>query len=1015
MPLVTLIALPFLGSILAALLPANARTTESTLAGLIALVCTAQAAWLYPDIAQGGVLRQEIEWLPQYGLSLVIRMDGFAWMFCMLILGMGALVVLYARYYMSPADPVPRFFAFLQAFMGAMVGVVLSGNLVQLAFFWELTSLFSFLLIGYWHHRSDARRGARMALTVTGAGGLALLAGLLVLGHIVGSYDLDAVLNAGAAVQSHPLYLTALVLILLGALSKSAQFPFHFWLPRAMAAPTPVSSYLHSATMVKAGVFLLARLWPVLSGSEPWFWIVGGAGLITLLLGGYVAMFQNDLKGLLAYSTLSHLGLITLLLGLGSPLAAVAAVFHILNHATFKASLFMAAGIVDHETGTRDIRRLSGLRHAMPITATLAMVASAAMAGVPLLNGFLSKEMFFAETVFFDGAPALRWLLPLLATLAGMFSVAYSLRLTVDVFWGPPAQDLPHEPHEPPRWMRVPVELLVLLCLLVGVLPAHVIGPVLNAAAQPVVGSALPSFDLAVWHGWNIPVLMSIVALAGGSLLYLGLRPKLDGTGLQGPPLLQHLDGQRAFEHLLARLSSGARSARKLLTTRRLQWQMLWLVGAALLAGALPLWLHGVRLGSRAALPLSPAFVLLWLMGGLCALAAAWQAKFHRLAALTLLGGAGLATCITFLWFSSPDLALTQISVELVTTVLILLGLRWLPQRDERRMHLRPRGTRRRRLRDLLLACTSGVGMAWLAFAMMSRDFPQSTSTFFLERAYTEGGGTNVVNVMLVDFRGFDTFGEIVVLGIVAITVYALLRRFRPARESLDLPPQQRAVPADLQTDLLNPRNASDTAIGYLMVPAVLVRLLLPLTGMVAAYLFLRGHNEPGGGFVAGLVMASGLLLQYIISGAPWVEAHLPLVPRRWIALGLLYALLTGAGALVLGYPFLTTHTAHLYLPVLGDIHIASALFFDIGVFTLVVGSTMLILTAIAHQSIRSHRYHAKLQDELQEQDARDAAGAPEGLHPPFWMEENSQKMASKPYPASASSSQINSKPAGAP
>ena len=987
MPLVSFILLPFLGSLLAALLPANARNTESTLAGLIALTCAVQVALLFPEVAEGGVLRQDIAWLPALGLNLVVRMDGFAWMFCMLVLGIGSLVVLYARYYMSPADPVPRFFAFLLAFMGAMMGVVLSGNLIQLAFFWELTSLFSFLLIGYWHHRKDARRGARMALTVTGTGGLAMLAGLLVLGHIVGSYDLDHVLAAAEQVRAHPLYLTALVLVLLGALTKSAQFPFHFWLPRAMAAPTPVSAYLHSATMVKAGVFLLARLWPVLGGTEPWFWIVGGAGLVTLLLGGYAAMFQNDLKGLLAYSTISHLGLITLLLGLNSPLAAVAAVFHIMNHATFKASLFMAAGIVDHESGTRDIRRLSGLRQMMPITATLAMVASAAMAGVPLLNGFLSKEMFFAETVFMDTASIARWVLPVAATVAGMFSVAYSLRFTVDVFFGPPATDLPHTPHEPPRWMRVPVELLVLTCLLVGVLPATTVGASLAAAARPVVGGDLPAFSLAVWHGFNAPMVMSLLALAGGTLLYLLLGRAQRQGRLVDAPVMGRFDGQRIFEGLLALLSAAARHGRQALSTRRLQWQMLWLVGAALLAGALPLWLHGLQLGHRGALPLSPAFVLLWILGAVSAVAAAWQAKYHRMAALTLLGGAGLATCITFLWFSAPDLALTQISVELVTTVLILLGLRWLPQRDER-LRVRPRGTRRRRLRDLLLSLLAGGGMAWLAFAMMSRDFPQSTSTFFLERALTEGGGTNVVNVMLVDFRGFDTFGEIVVLGIVAITVYALLRRFRPARETMDLPPQQRALPADLQTDLLNPRNAQDTAVGYLMVPAVLVRLLLPFAAVVSAYIFIRGHNEPGGGFVAGLVLSVALILQYIISGAEWVEAHLPLVPRRWIATGLLCALATGAGAVALGYPFLTTHTAHLHLPWLGDVHVASALFFDIGVFTLVVGSTLLILTAIAHQSIRGHRYHARLQEE-----ARTA-------------QENSMESGSSPYPASAESYQ---------
>ncbi|BBN54469.1 hypothetical protein TRE132_25940 [Pseudomonas chlororaphis subsp. aurantiaca] len=293
-----------------------------------------------------------------------------------------------------------------------------------------------------------------------------------------------------------------------------------------MAAPTPVSAYLHSATMVKAGVFLLARLWPSLSGSEEWFWIVGGAGAATLVLGAYCAMFQNDLKGLLAYSTISHLGLITLLLGLNSPLAAVAAVFHILNHATFKASLFMAAGIIDHESGTRDIRKLNGLIKLMPFTATLAMVASASMAGVPLLNGFLSKEMFFAETVFINSTAWVEAALPVIATIAGTFSVAYSLRFTVDVFFGKPAEDLPHTPHEPPRWMRAPVELLVFTCLLVGIFPAQMVGPLLAAAAQPVVGGTLPEYSLAIWHGLNAPIIMSLIAMSGGIVLYLLLRAR---------------------------------------------------------------------------------------------------------------------------------------------------------------------------------------------------------------------------------------------------------------------------------------------------------------------------------------------------------------------------------------------------------------------------------------------------------------------------------------------------------
>ncbi|MCP3138815.1 monovalent cation/H+ antiporter subunit A [Pyxidicoccus xibeiensis] len=959
MPLLVLLSLPFLASLVAATVPTRARNWSALLAGLTALACAVVTTLHFPAIARGEVLRQRFEWVPSLGLALELRLDGFAWMFCMLVLGIGTLVVLYARYYLSAEDPAPRFFAFFLAFMGAMVGVVLAGNLLQLAFFWELTSLFSFLLIGYWHHRKDAQRGARMALTVTGAGGLCLLAGLLVLGHIVGTYDLDTVLASGARVRAHALYPVALGLILLGAFTKSAQFPFHFWLPHAMAAPTPVSAYLHSATMVKAGVFLLARLWPVLSGTESWFWLVGGAGLVTLLLCGYLALFQNDLKGLLAYSTLSHLGLITLLLGLNSPLAAVAAVFHIMNHATFKASLFMAAGIIDHESGTRDIRRLSGLFRLMPITATLAMVASAAMAGVPLLNGFLSKEMFFAETVFLQASPLVEWGLPVAAALAGVFSVAYSLRFTVNVFFGPScAGEVPRVPHEPPRWMRVPVDLLVLVCIVVGVIPEASVGRFLEAASRPVVGGTLPAYSLAVWHGFNLPLLMSLVALAGGALLYLLLRRQQGRGRALTAPLVGRADGKRLFEWGLARLARAGRWTRLNLLGAGLQLQLLALV-LVTLAFAWSALRGGVGTGDRPLLPFAPAFAVLWCIGGASAVGAAWQAKYHRLAALMLAGVSGMASCITFIWFSAPDLALTQLTVEVVTTVLLLLGLRWLPAREPVRGVFNPRTLRRarvRRLRDLAVAVAAGSGMAVLAYAVATRNFAQSLSPFFLERSLPEGGGRNVVNVMLVDFRGFDTFGEGVVLALVALTVYALLRRFRPAPETLTLTPQQQALPPDLQTDLLNPRHARDTAVGYLMVPAVLVRLLLPVTGVLAVYFFLRGHNEPGGGFVAGLVMSLGVVLQYIVSGTEWVEAHLHIRPRRLIAVGLLLVLGTGAGSFVAGYPLLTSHTWHLDLPVLGELHLASALFFDLGVFSLVVGSTLFILVALAHQSVRAHR-----------------------------------------------------------
>lgn len=952
--LLLLVALPFVAAFFAALLPSNARNAEAWLAGAVAVCGLAITCWLYPQISHGGIIREEIPWLPALGVNLILRLDGFAWLFCLLVTGVGFLVVLYARYYMSPEDPVPRFFAFFLAFMGSMLGVVVSGNLIQLVVFWELTSITSFLLIGYWFHIPQAREGARMALTVTGLGGLALLAGVLIIGHIAGSYDLDVVLASGELIREHSLYLPALLLVLLGALTKSAQFPFHFWLPHAMSAPTPVSAYLHSATMVKAGVFLLVRFWPIMAGTDAWFWIVTFSGLLTLIIGGYVAIFQTDLKGLLAYSTISHLGLITTLLGMSSPLAAVAAIFHIANHATFKASLFMAAGIVDHESGTRDIRKLNGLFRFMPITATLAMVASAAMAGVPLLNGFLSKEMFFAETAVRDANPFVNLALPIGATLAGVFSVTYSLRFVHGVFFGPPPEGLSRTPHEPPRLMRWPIEVLVLICLTVGIVPGITMGPFLATAVLSVTGADTPTYSLAVWHGLTLPLAMSAIALVGGTLLYLSLR-RYFARGVEGPPGLRWIDGQTLFENVLVTVFwKWPKGLKQFFGSERLQSQLFMLVAVAVIASAWPL-VGNVGAYTVSAVNVDPAFALVWLVGIGCAIAAAHQAKFHRLASLMLLGGAGLATCITFVWFSAPDLAVTQLLVEIVTTVLILLGLRWLPKRlpyMDAGIHLVR--ARLRRSRDFILSVIAGGGMALIAYVVMTRQSPDGIATYFLENAYKLGGGTNVVNVMLVDFRGFDTLGEITVLGIVALTVFALLRRFRPAADSIDKPEQQRIQNAFEAESPSGPEGSSVK--DYIRLPSVIMQWMFPFSIVLTLHIFMRGHDKPGGGFAAGIVMSIAFILQYMAAGTRWVEDRLRIRPFVWVSVGLLLALGTGLSSWVFGYPFLTSFFKYAEIPFIGQVPLASALIFDLGVFMLVVGATVLILIALAHQSVRKPR-----------------------------------------------------------
>ena len=938
-----LVALPFLAALICATLSVHTHDAAAWVSGLSMVAGLGILLGFHGAIAEGTVLRATLRWIPSLNLNLTFRLDGFAWLFVTLVLAIAVLVVIYARYYLAKTDPVPRFYAFLMGFTGAMLGMLLSGNLLMLVVFWELTSILSFLLIGYWHQGQAARDGARMALIVTATGGLCLLLAMLMLGQITGSYDLDRVLASGPVIRAHPLYPVVLALFLLGAFTKSAQFPFHFWLPGAMAAPTPVSAFLYSATMVKAGVFLLVRFSPALGGTELWFFAVTGTGMATLILGAVIALFRHDLKGLLAYSTISHLGLITALAGIGSTGAILAAIFHIVNHAVFKASLFMAAGIIDHETGTRDMRRLSGLIRFMPVTGTLAIVASAAMAGVPLMNGFLSKEMFFAEAVDWHNGTWLDDALPYLATFASVFAVAYSVRFIATVFFGPPAEGLPKQPHEPSAWMRRPVELLVLVCLIVGILPAVTLGPILNIAARAVLGPDLPYYDIAIWHGLTLPLIMSLVALAVGLLLYAVFARRIS-EGPEGPPLLHRIRAQRLFERLLLTLSWKApRALYRRMGTERLQPQLRLMVLIAITCALITLW-GGLRpAATPLATGLNPAFGLMWLVGIACAIGAAWQAKYHRFAALVLLGGAGLVTCLTFAWFSAPDLAVTQLLVEIVTTALLLLGLRWLPKRRAEIAEDKLMPARLRRIRDLVIAVVAGSGIAAIAYLVMTRPLIPNVGDWFLRNAYYEGGGTNVVNVILVDFRAFDTFGEITVLAIVGLTVFALLRRFRPAAESVGLPdPQQEAADEELRD--------------YLLVPSVIMRWMFPAMIVMSAYFFLRGHDLPGGDFSAGVTLAIAFLLQYLGHDVRWAEARLTVLPIRWMGFGLLIAGATGVGAFAFGYPFLTAHAQYLTLPLIGQVPAATALLFDAGVFALVVGATVLMLIAIAHQSLRSAR-----------------------------------------------------------
>ena len=934
MDLLLISALPFLGAIAIGLAARAPRNIHAVIAGLFTLAALVLVLLKAPAVLAGDVATARIAWVPAIGLNAHYFMDPLGLMFAGLILGIGFLIVVYANSYLSAADSSARFLTFLMLFQGAMLGIVLSDNILLLLVFWEMTSLSSFLLIGFWGHLPDGRQGARMALAVTGGGGLALIAGLVLLGRIAGSYDLTQILLAKDAIQASPLYPVALVLILLGCFTKSAQFPFHFWLPHAMAAPTPVSAYLHSATMVKAGVFLMARLWPVLAGTDLWFYLVATTGLVTMLIGAFIALFKNDLKGLLAYSTVSHLGLLTMLFGFGTRMAAVAGVFHIINHATFKAALFMNAGIVDHEVGTRDARRLGGLAALMPVTATLGTIAALSMAGVPPFNGFLSKEMMLEEAAH-TGWAGIGWLVPAAATIAALLSAAYSFRFIAHVFFGPKRSDYPKPPHDPGIGLWGPPAVLVVLVVLIGLLPGLVAEPFVKSVSAAVIGGEPPYFYLSLWHGLTPALLMSAIAVAGG-LVMLWRHGALDRLWQALPVPV----AKRIFDRGIFGLVYASRVLSYGFHNGSLQ-RMLFV----LFAFVIVLGVEGMVLGSRLAggfaaggretIPAPPVAILAWLglVAGTVAVVLSHRQRFLSLVYISVIG---LVVSLGFVFLSAPDLALTQISVETVTILLLLLALHLLPRSPP------SSSSTLRHVRDAVLGVIGGAGVGWAAWAVMTRPQGDTISAFHWLQAKPGGGGTNVVNVILVDFRGFDTFGEIIVLGIAALAIFALLQ---PAGRGIS----GRRLLALMDGIIRSPER-------HPMMLVVAGRLILPMAMVVGLYIFLRGHNMPGGGFIAGLVFSIAMLIQYMASGFEWAEERRRIERHALIAAGVLTAAATGAGSLAFGKPFLTSSYGYFHIPLVGEIELATALLFDIGVALTVVGAVMLALAQLANATQRAEQ-----------------------------------------------------------
>jgi multicomponent Na+:H+ antiporter subunit A len=877
-------------------------------------------AWLLPrlgEIIDGRVSSDQVTWVGPLDLSFDLRVDGLAATMTLIVTGVGLLVLWYARGYFATDSPVlGRLAGLLVLFAGAMVGLVQSNNFYTFFMFWELTSVTSFLLIGIQHTQARARAAALQALVITSAGGLAMLAGFVLVSTETGASTFTDL--ARNPLPTGTVITVASVLLLIGAFTKSAQYPFHSWLPGAMAAPTPVSAYLHSATMVTAGVYLVARLAPVFATTSLWRPLVFVVGSVTILAGGVRALNQDDAKLMLALGTVSQLGFMIVLFGAGTPSATTAGWLLLVTQALFKAALFMVVGILDRLTGTRDLRRLPALGRGWRWIEVTAFVAAATMAGVPLTAGFIAKEADFESLA--DAGFSGHWLLLAVVVAGSLLTAAYSARFCWAAFVAPRRRarhrggDAVATP-SPPSWsFGAPAALLSLGCLLFGLVPSA--EDSLASASVKALYAGAESVHLAIWHGWNLELTLSLLAIAGGIgllVIYSRLRPPA--------PRLHLPIGERAYFG----------------TLRGIAWVSHRVTGFVQ-NGSLPVY-AGVILATAMALP---AWVLVtqwdwngWpaavgrigylpIIGFLVVAALGAATVRRRFAAAVFLGATGYAMAALFVAYGAPDLALTQVTVETLSTVVFVLVLRRLPRQFERQ------STSRRRVVRAVIAAFVGVVVFVFAIAASRDSLPASVSDQMVERSVPDGHGHNVVNVILVDFRGLDTLGEITVLAVAAIGAAALARvGIRAKRDRGEQWDESEAEP-----------------MRRLVFIDVMVQVMFFAVLVASVWLLFAGHNAPGGGFVGGLLAGSALTLRYIAGGMSEVRAQTRFRPWTVLGFGLVLAAVTAAAPLLTGGNLLDVASHAVTVPLVGTVKLSSALLFDIGVYITVVGMVLMAFEA---------------------------------------------------------------------
>jgi multicomponent Na+:H+ antiporter subunit A len=870
-------------------------------------------------VRHGGAVVETYPWIAQPRIDLALRLTTLSWLMVLLVGGVGALVLVYcAGYFPAGAAGLPRFAGVLVAFAGAMLGLVLADDLLLLYVFWELTTVFSYLLIGHSSERRSSRWAAAQALTVTTLGGLAMLVGFLLLGRAGGDYRWSAL--ATAPLPTGAPLVTAVLLILAGALAKSAVAPFNAWLPVAMAAPTPVSAYLHAAAMVKAGVYLIALLAPVLAAAGPWRPVTVVAGLVTLLAGGWAALRQTDLKLLLAYGTVSQLGLITVVLGAGTPKAALAGTAMLLAHALFKAALFLVVGIVDHAAGSRDLRDLSGLRRTAPLLTGVAALAAASMAGLPPLVGFVAKE---AVLTAFAGRPLI-----LAALVTGTaFTVAYSIRFLWGAFGSRPGVPDTELDRVGPA-LLVPPALLAVVGLAAGPAAGR-LGGLLRPYAE-LFGPVRD--DLALWHGPTAALGLSAVAVAGGVALHLVRGPLAPALARLRFPV----GGNQGYEWITHRFDRVAIEVTGA-TQRGSLPQYLGIVLLALVllpGGAL---LAARPWSARIALWDNPAQLVVCVVIAVAALLAVGARR--RLTAMLLVGVTGYGTAMMFVLYGAPDLALTQFLVETATIVVFVLVLRRLPERFSARPLRRSRWVRRG------IGVAAGLVMAGLALAAAGARRAPSISLAFPDLAVAQGYGRNVVNVTLVDIRAWDTMGEIAVLVVTATGVASLI--FERSRTG-PRPRRPRAGPHHRDPRTVWLRGGSTLhAARRSIVFEVVTRLIFHTVLLFSLFLLFSGHNAPGGGFAGGLVAGLALAVRYLAGGRYELAESAPVGAGTVLGAGLAVSVGSGVVGLLLTGSVLQSVKVDYWLPVVGHGYLVTSLFFDIGVYLVVVGLVLDILRSL--------------------------------------------------------------------